>query len=356
MGPGGPVSDASNPIAQAAAAAGAKPPGPAETPADAISAAQAAMAPGAIPAAAPPPVATPAPMGPTSPLALQPPMLPPGKKVAESYEDWNRRMMDEGLDYESRKADIPIYQKASQQYMDLGIRAGKAVPSLQAATNLVKDPRYYSGIFADPYLWLQKGRAALSKEFGDGTAAAAAAPMEIFEKILSGNIVTDLKTQLGGLGQIRLAEINLITQSVANKYNTPAANAAVLMMMTREQQQAARIGTIAEQYSKGWVLDDKNQWTPRTGLTSTAGLEGEVRKYTERNPLLTNDEIKNIQNTFDIAEKTGKATANAKVPFQKTRAELMDAAKVGFGNETQGVPAAPPPAAAGAGGDPMGLR
>ena len=338
------ASDAVSPAAQAATAAGAKPPGPAETPAGAIAAAQGAVAPNAIPAAEPPKAAgVAAPMGaaPMGPLAAPPPAQPAGKKTAESYEDWNRRMTEEGLDYESRKADIPIYQKASQQYMDIGIRAGKALPSLQAASQLVKDPRYYSGVLADPYTWIKKGKAALAQELGIGDDKAAAAPIEIFDKILSGNIVTELKTMLGGLGQIRLAEINLITQSVANKFNTPKANAAVLMMMQREAVQASRVGTLAEQYAKGWVLNDKDQWVPRTGLTSTAGLEGEVSKYTQRHPLLSDSEISNIQNTFNIAQQQGKATANPNAPAEKTKAELMKAAKLDMGGTAEAATATP---------------
>jgi hypothetical protein len=265
-------------------------------------------------------------------LAAAPP-LPEGQKTAENSQQFQQRMLEQGVDYEQRKSlvksDAEQYTKNLQQYSDIGIRANKALPTLEIANKLVQDPRYYSGLLADPYKILQQAKAGL------GIDKTAAAPMEVFDKILSGNIVTELKTMLGGLGQIRLAEINLITNSVANKYNTPAANAAVLGMMMREHKQAATIGQIATQYAKGWQLDNNDQWVRRDGAPTNAGLQEQIAGYTGRHPLFSDAEINNIQHILDISSKT----PNDKVPADKTRAELSEAAHIGFGAGAEGAPA-----------------
>ena len=339
-GPGGP-SGAPSPVASAVKASMGiqQPPAPAETGNAAVTNAQQGgpLPPPSIMPGPPPPVAA-SPMGDKVAAALgaSPGVTPTpvGPQIAENSQQFHQRMMDEGVSYEQRKelakSDAEQYTKNLQTYSDVGIRANKSLPPLEIASQMLKDPRYYSGLFSAPYKILQQAKAGL------GIDKAAAAPMEIFDKILSGNIVTELKTMLGGLGQIRLAEINLITNSVANKYNTPAANAAVLGMMNREAKQAATIGQIATQYAKGWQLNDQDQWVPRTGQPTNAGLQDQVSGYTTRHPLFTDGEIANIQHIFDISTKT----PNEKVPADKTKADLSEAAHIGFGTPAEAAPAA----------------
>ena len=286
-------------------------------------------------------------------LNAPPPVSPPGVQVAETNQERRNRLMDEGIEYKRRESlaadDAKAYTKNVQDYAQIGTSSLNNLPLLKSALELTNDKRYYSGLFNDPWEILQKGKAGLA-EFGFGGDKAAAAPMEIFQKILSGSIVQALKTQLGGLGQIRLAEIDLITKSVANKYNTPAANRAVLQLMIATGEQAHNVGTIATQYDKGWVLDPKGNWTRRQGPPTNAGLHEAVDNYTKANPLLTDDQIKDIGNTFAIADKTAKP--NAAVPYEKTKAEFIKAAGLGMTAKDAQEPAA----SAGPAADPLGIR
>lgn len=305
-------------------------PGPAETGSDAIAKAQGGLPPTALGIA--PPTET-GPMGAkvAQALATQPPVGPKGVQTAEVPSKL-RELGDYGIDLEHRTKlvdqDAEKYSKNIDDYGRISQIATKSLPQLKVAMQMANDKRYYSGVLSDPYTWLKKGSAALAgtaigKAFGFKDKAAAA-PMEVFDKILSGNIVNDLKVLLGGLGQIRLAEIDLITKSVANRYNTIAANKAVLNMMVREHTQAANVGNIVANYDKGWVLDDKDNWVRRTGATSNADLNTKINDYIQRHPLFSDEEIANINKTLDLSNPV----ENEKVPYQKTRDELANAAKV----------------------------
>ncbi|HET9285682.1 MAG TPA: hypothetical protein VFR24_27335 [Candidatus Angelobacter sp.] len=278
-------------------------------------------------------------------LATQPPTSN-NPKEAGLLND----MANFGLQYEKQKdlntKDNKNLEDALKQYYTAGQIAQKGLPMLEVAQQYVNDPRFYSGFLQEPYEAVQKGRAAISEFFG-GNAKAAAAPMEIFQKILSGNIVGDLKMTLGGLGQIRLAEINLITQSVANKYNSPAANKAVLQVMLREHAQAANVARIAQAYQQGYVWDNStNQYARNTNPITSGGLNGEVMSYIERHPLFTDQEIQDINNVL----QTAPHVANPKVNAAQTQQELtQQAADLGIlvGGQPQAqAPQGSPPAAA----------
>src|SRR4029077_1525488 len=117
---------------------------------------------------------------------------PPGQQVAESLQEKRARMYQEGLNYKQSEEDIPVYTKASKEYMDIGIRAGKQAPQIAAAAELIRDPRFYSGFLADPAQWVKKGLVALNAATGLGpNDKGFAAPLEIFEKIISGDIVSE---------------------------------------------------------------------------------------------------------------------------------------------------------------------
>lgn len=304
-----------------------------------IETAQASMAPPPIIPNTPPPAEAFSPMGNSMAAAFSPP--PPaakGEQTAESSAAFHKRMMDEGVEYEGRKqlakSDAENYAKNLQTYTSTGILANKALQNLEIGTKMVQDPRFYSGVLADPYEWVAKGLTNIP-----GFDKNLSAPMEVFQKIMSGNIITDLKTLLGGLGQIRLAEIDLIVKSVANKYNTPAANLAVLGMMTRANDHAAKIGRIAAAYDKepGWVLNDSDQWERRSGLRSNSGLQSVIDGYTQRHRLFTDDEMANIHKVLDI----GRPIKNSKIDSSKLHNELVDVTQAVSGRTSSGAATAP---------------
>lgn len=292
-----------------------KAPAIAETPEAAVAQAQKAVAP-------PPPLqggpnvaqGAPPPTGGIGPLATRPPETQVAGNILQDLQKM-------GIDYEQRKElahqDAQQYTKNLQQYSDIGRRATLALPPLKLAEKMVQDPRFYSGPMADFYENLQRWRANLTGN------KAAAAPMEVFSKILSGEVVTELKTLLGGLGQIRLAEINLINNSVANKYNTPTANLAVLQIMQRAQAQAAMMGRIATAYGQGWRWDESGQPHLTGEAPTNAGLQKTIQQYVDKNPLFSDAELQNYNQTLQM----GKPTPNPKWDAAKQK-ELYEAAHI----------------------------
>lgn len=254
-----------------------------------------------VPGAAPPIANATTPMGANALGALTTPSPLPAKgpQTAENFEDWDARMRKAGVDYEQRKAlasaDATAYTKTAQNYMDIGQKATKEIPAMALAEKMVADPRFYSGVGADWALLANKVRAALGDK-------AAAAPTEVFQKLMSGAALDNLKIQLGGLGQIRLAEINLMNQSMANLYNTPTANAAVLQMMQRVNKQADMISRIAASYGQGWRWGQDGKAYRSDEAPTNGGLAQAVKQYTDLNPLFTNDEIQNYGKTLNMGQ------------------------------------------------------
>lgn len=338
-----------NPVVQAAAAnqvasnapmatAGAPPaPGPAETPADAVAKAQGALPPAGTPAAE----SAISPMGQkvAAALATQPPIAPAGAKTAEIPSEL-KELRDFSLEGKHReelnKDDVKNYTEAQKTYtQNGGPRALNAIGQLKLADKMVDDPRFYSGPLANFAEVVQKARAIVGKDPG------MAAPMEIFNKIISGDVVQELKQQLGGLGQIRLAEINLINQSVANLYNTPAANKAVLNVMLRVNEQAVKNGEIARAYAAGWRWNDGGKPYRSNEVPTNAGLADAINKYTTNNPLFTDAEIANAQKTFKIEEASGKARPNPKYEPLGTTTSPSIITPASAGTPQTGAPPAP---------------
>lgn len=275
-----------------------------------------------------------------------------GPKFAESSRQWQQRMMDQEVELtrreEDAKKDVDAYNKSAEKYATAQEAANNLLPELKSAAKLVDDPRFLTGVLSDPYLWVQKARAGIDqirKMFGgtgDKGESDAAAPIEVFQKIMSGAILQELKPLLAGTGQVRVKEIELLTNSVANMYNTPAANRAVLNMMIRLQDQARRVGQIASAYNDGFVWKDDPKtggvWAQRVGPKTNVGLHQEINNFTQTHPFLSDAEVADIQNTLDIAGKTlgpdGKPQArpNPKVSRDTAYKELSEAAGLPVGS------------------------
>jgi hypothetical protein len=122
-----------------------------------------------------------------------------------------------------------------------GTAARQTLPQLALAKNIVQtDPNFYSGIGDNYNLALKKIWVAAG---GDPNTAAS---QELVGKVLSGQIVSGLRTAFGGLGQVRVAELNALQNSLASKSNTPQALAALITMSEKTQQRAADIADIAQ--------------------------------------------------------------------------------------------------------------
>lgn len=187
---------------------------------------------------------------------------------------------------ELAKTWVKKYETATEA----GVAAQKQIPQLAAAKNIItSDPGFYSGIGSDYNLALKKLGVAV------GLDPNMAASQEVVGKILSDQIVSGLRTSFGGLGQVRVAELNALQNSLASKSNTPAALAALVTMAQKTQQRAADIADIAMNYDSG------------SGKLN-AGYDRAVADYDKTHPFLSQDEISNYKK---IAAAPGTAPAAA---------------------------------------------
>jgi hypothetical protein len=240
-------------------------------------------------------------------------------------EDWaaytQKKAFDVGQnvneDSQKKAADF-----AAKKYDTLSTQAQAArtqAPNLDLALAMMNDPNIHQGLLHGVQdTWSRFKAAALGDKYAN-------APNETFDKLMSGAILGNMKTALGGLGQVRLAEINLLTKANANRNNTDASNRAVLEVSRRSIQTLDHLDQIGQQYASGDEVDDPitgdvlmkpnigpdGEITPRHGLDS--GYDKLARKYVVDHPSFTPEEIKNYQSIFD----TGRAPGEAQTPNEQ---------------------------------------
>lgn len=273
-------------------------------------------------AAAPPsPQGAPAPSGATpppqggagapTPLGVMPPGAPqPSPQPAQAGDTGSRlnALANFGLGVKQRgelnTEDVKKYTENSNATIQAGTQAQQGLPMIQMAKQAVQNGNFYSGIGANAVVDFKKLKAAI----GDDPNAAAA--NEIFEKGMAGDVLSQLRSKLQGLGQVRLAEIDLLSRATANKYNTPAANLAVLNIIERSYNQMGGLSKVADDYSS------------TANPPTNAGLNVALKKYLTENPTFSADEIKDFNKTFDLDKKgvepTTYTNSKAGQPAQKT--------------------------------------
>lgn len=301
MAENAPVSPVTPPIAPESAEAPAQPVQVAATdPAAGISA---TVPKPAAPAAAPkeqPPLARMAQAGP-------PPGVDP--EMWEAYRQKQDSDVKVEVDKDLLKKTGEQNIKKYEQLSDSAAAARKQLPMLDYGLALINDPNIYQGILANEVNSWQKVKAALPFVFGDD-AKFAAAPAEVFNKVVSGSILDLMKSTLAGLGQVRVAEIDLLRQANAANTNTPAANRALLELSRRAMQKIDYLDDLGQQYFSGSEvvdpvsgkvlakanMDANGEVAPRRGLD--VGFDKIARKWQLDNPTLTPEEIKNYQEIF----------------------------------------------------------
>lgn len=192
---------------------------------------------------------------------------------------------------ELAKTWVKKYETATEA----GVAAQKQIPQLAAAKNIItSDPGFYSGIGESYNLALKKLGVAV------GLDPNLSASQEVVGKILSDQIVSGLRTSFGGLGQVRVAELNALQNSLASKGNSPAALAALVTFAQKAQQRAADIADIAMNYDNG------------SGKLN-AGYDRAVAEYDKTHPFLSQEEISNYKK---IAGAPAASPSGAPNPYE----------------------------------------
>lgn len=284
-------------------------------------------------------------------LNAPPPGAPPmGPKVASNINIPGIPQQDQDIMDKFRKIEIDQAQKKSaaegagkafsKRYEDMTVAGNKAVeeaPLLDIAKNLMNDPRNYTGIGADAVLDWNRIKSAAGQALGNEELKNSAAPQETFKKIVSGNILNAMKSQLQGLGQIRVAEIHLLQQANASSNNTIPANRALIEIAKRANDRLVMFNNMAQDYASGSEvvdpLDPKNvlapanmedgEIRPRNGIDF--GYDKVARKFAQQHPAFTPDETKNYEQLF--SGKPGDAGKPAATASQEpTRVSSPDEA------------------------------
>ena len=241
------------------------------------------------------------------PLSAQPPGVaqPAGLQVAQaggsplpgiSPEDAAQLtgMRNFGLNTKFQEAGIPVYNKEYADFMGKSAAAQQALPQIQIAQGLLG--KIVQGPGSDFKLAWNKALSFL----GDKDAEQQMSYNQVFDKLISGGILRDMKTMLGGwAGQVRNAEIGLMNKASAGHYNTLEANKAVLDIAARSQSQLAGLGGVVRQYRDDTVAQG--------GIPSPEGQDKVIRAYLNSNPLYTPEEIQNFYQIFANDAKAAKA-------------------------------------------------
>jgi hypothetical protein len=220
------------------------------------------------------------------------------------------------------ESDIGVSAKAIEEnnklaldryksYVDTIAPATAQRENLSMAKIAANDPRFYGGVGNDLVEGWKKIKDALGIEPG------AAAPMEIFRKTTAQSIMSGLKTAFGGLGQIRVAEIQLQQTANASTANTVPAVRALLEITDRNAKKLQDVGGMATAYKAGEAVMDPNNpdkvLVPanklgpdglpmeRTGITPA--FERVIDKWRRDNPTFSEAEEKQLM--LDLKKKPG---------------------------------------------------
>jgi hypothetical protein len=228
-----------------------------------------------------------------------------GKHGAENAQDVEKDSQTKAADFAAKKYDALSTQAQSARTLK---------PNVDLALALMNDKNFHSGMLSGAQdIWSRFKAAALGDKYAN-------APNETFDKLMASNVLGTMKTALGGLGQVRLAEIQLLNKANGNRYNTDASNRAVLEISRRGLDKVDQIDGMGQQYASGDEVTDPSgkvllkantgpdgEIAPRHGLD--VGFDKLIRKWTNDNPSFTPEQIKNYETIFDTGRPPEEGTA-----------------------------------------------
>jgi hypothetical protein len=202
------------------------------------------------------------------------------KQIFESIGEFNepgrtQRDVESGatLKAEQIKTDTERFGKQYDQIQHQADETNKLVDTLKLTKSLMDQPSFYSG--AGSEFALAAKRIGVALGLANPNEAQA---MEAFGKTVSSAIMDQIRSLGGqGLGQVRVAEINIMKQAAQNHDNTPASN----RLLTELQERAAErwtlpIAKLAREYDNGHL---------------DAGFDKVKQDWINKHPLLSKEEL-----------------------------------------------------------------
>ena len=196
-------------------------------------------------------------------------------------------------DNEQRKTAATEEAKlGAQKYQSLveaGTKAQVEIPQLEMLQEQMNDPNFFSGAGEKYNLLYKRLKAAV------GIDPEAAVPQEYLRKATAANVLSSLSA-LKGLGQIRVAEINMAREAAASPDNSIPANKLLVEISKRTHQRNEQIAEMAQNYKEqNGVLD--------------AGFDKQVTAYYKQHPMFTDAEIKDWHKVIGEQKATKAASA-----------------------------------------------
>jgi hypothetical protein len=185
-------------------------------------------------------------------------------------------MQDFAADMETRKTaatkEAELGSTKYQSIIENGTKAQMEIPQLELLQEQMNDPNFFSGAGEKYNLLYKRLKSAV------GIDPEAAVPQEYLRKATAANVLSSLGA-LKGLGQIRVAEINMAREAAASPENSVPANKLLVEISKRTHQRNADIAEMAQNYKE------------QNG-TLDPGFDKQVTAYYKKNPLFSDAEIK----------------------------------------------------------------
>lgn len=267
----------------------------------------------------------------------------PTQRFAGSFEerlkniqDWRLRRDRERISNEKNADEL---RKFATSAKDAGYRAVGFDQSLALAENIVDDPNFITGSFADERQSLAKLGAFLAETetgkmlrekgitLNDFLNPSGGTPNDVFNKTIQAALMEQLKTAFGGLGQIRVAEIEMLQRASANQNNTREANREILRMMRHAAKDAARVGKITNAYMQGVRWDDDGnpirgadgKLVRHTNLIPNKDeLDGILSIYQKEHPLFNKEQMDFLRDTKGRSLSSGERMNPGAAPQPKS--------------------------------------
>lgn len=200
--------------------------------------------------------------------------------------------LDKGRRAEAGKLAVTRYNDA--------VKNSEVIPeqlnNIALAKQMMNDPNFNSGMASGiKDVWNRFRELALGEK-------NANLSNETFDKLMASQVLQSMRGTLQGLGQVRLAEINLLNQANANRHNTVASNRAVLEITERNLMKHQKLMEMANDYVAGNDVTDPvtgkvllKADPNREGSGLDAGWNKLAKSWSEANPAFNPDEIKSYQ-------------------------------------------------------------
>lgn len=182
------------------------------------------------------------------------------------------------------------YDEKAKDIETAGAAAQDDLSALAQQKAILSNPKFDSGFGTG--LTADVGRAAHYMGY-DTDAYKTAQLQELYDKANAGLKLKSLKSTLSGLGQLRVAELNMVNTAQGGLSNTPTTLRAINDITTKMTQRVSDVANLAREYKAQYGNLD-------------AGFDKYVAQYKEQNPLFSDDEIQHYKTLFNEAPKGQK--------------------------------------------------